>query len=41
LGAEMIEADNQHELDRYLKGEIDQKAFDTLAPLLEQPQDRL
>jgi uncharacterized iron-regulated protein len=39
LGAEMIEADNQDELDRYLKGEIDQKAFDTL--VVEQSQDRL
>jgi len=33
LGAEMIEADNQDELDRYLKEEINQKAFDTLARL--------
>ncbi len=33
LGAEMIEADNQDELDQYLKGEIDAKAFDTLARL--------
>lgn len=33
LGAEMIEADNQNELDRYLADEIDQKAFDTLARL--------
>lgn len=33
LGAEMIEADNQDQLNRYLKGEIDQKAFDTLARL--------
>lgn len=33
LGAEMIEADNQKQLDQYLKGEIDQKAFDTLARL--------
>jgi len=33
LGAEMIEADNQEELDRYLKGEINQKVFDTLARL--------
>lgn len=33
LGAEMIEADNQKELDQYLKGEIVQKAFDTLARL--------
>lgn len=33
LGAEMIEADNQKELDSYLKSEINQKAFDTLARL--------
>ena len=33
LGAEMIEADNQKQLDQYLNGEIDQKAFDTLARL--------
>lgn len=33
LGAEMIEADNQDALDQYLKGEINQKAFDTLARL--------
>lgn len=33
MGAEMIEADNQKQLDQYLKGEIDQKAFDTLARL--------
>ena len=33
LGAEMIEADDQATLDRYLKGEIDQAAFDTLARL--------
>lgn len=33
MGAEMIEADNQDELDLYLKGEIDHKAFDTLARL--------
>lgn len=33
LGAEMIEADNQNELDQYLKGEIDAEAFDTLARL--------
>lgn len=33
LGAEMIEADNQKQLDQYLKSEIDQKAFDTLARL--------
>ena len=31
LGAEMFEADNQDELDQFLKGEIDDKAFDTLA----------
>jgi len=33
LGAEMIEADNQKQLNQYLRGEIDQKAFDTLARL--------
>lgn len=33
LGAEMIEADNQIQLNQYLKGEINQKAFDTLARL--------
>lgn len=33
LGAEMFEADNQHPLDQYLKGEIDQKGLDTLARL--------
>jgi len=33
LGAEMIEADNQKQLEQYLRGEIDQKAFDTLARL--------
>ena len=33
LGAEMFETDNQDELDLYLKGEIDQKAFDSLARL--------
>lgn len=33
LGAEMIEADDQATLDRYLRGEIDQVAFDTLARL--------
>lgn len=33
LGAEMIEADDQKQLNQYLKGEIDQKAFDTLARL--------
>ncbi|MBE98844.1 ChaN family lipoprotein [Flavobacterium coralii] len=33
MGAEMIEADNQDELDSYLNGAINQKAFDTLARL--------
>ena len=33
FGAEMLEADNQDELDLYLKNEINQKAFDTLARL--------
>lgn len=33
LGAEMIEADNQEQLNQYLAGQIDQKAFDTLARL--------
>ncbi|MEX1131703.1 MAG: ChaN family lipoprotein [Flavobacteriales bacterium] len=33
MGAEMIEADDQSTLDRYLRGEIDQAAFDTLAGL--------
>lgn len=33
LGAEMIEADNQKQLNQYLKGKINQKAFDTLARL--------
>lgn len=33
LGAEMMEADNQDELDDYLAGTIDQKALDTLARL--------
>lgn len=33
MGAEMIEADDQTVLDRYLRGEIDQAAFDTLARL--------
>lgn len=33
LGAEMIEADNQKQLDQYLSGQINQKAFDTLARL--------
>jgi len=33
LGAEMIEADNQKQLNQYLADEIDQKAFDTVARL--------
>lgn len=33
MGAEMIEADNQAALDRYLRGEIDQAGLDTLARL--------
>jgi uncharacterized iron-regulated protein len=33
MGAEMIEANDQATLDRYLRGEIDQAAFDTLARL--------
>nr|WP_229734103.1 ChaN family lipoprotein [Flavobacterium orientale] len=33
LGAEMIEADNQIQLNQYLQGDINQKAFDTLARL--------
>lgn len=33
LGAEMIEADNQQQLNQYLAGAISQKAFDTLARL--------
>ncbi len=33
MGAEMIEADDQAVLDRYLRGEIDQAGFDTLARL--------
>ncbi len=33
LGAEMFETDNQEPLNNYLKGSIDQKAFDTLARL--------
>ena len=33
MGAEMIEADNQRQLDDYLAGRIDQKQFDTLARL--------
>jgi uncharacterized iron-regulated protein len=33
LGAEMFEADNQNELNKYLDGTIDAKALDTLARL--------
>ncbi len=33
LGAEMIEADNQKQLDQYLNGEINQKQLDTTARL--------
>ena len=33
LGAEMFEADNQAQLDQYLRGEIDAKALDSLARL--------
>jgi uncharacterized iron-regulated protein len=33
LGAEMVEADDQAVLDRYLRGEIDRAAMDTLARL--------
>jgi uncharacterized iron-regulated protein len=33
FGAEMIEADNQNELNQYLNGELDDKAFDSLARL--------
>lgn len=33
LGAEMIEADNQRQLNQYLAEQINQKAFDTLARL--------
>ncbi|MEE9362326.1 MAG: ChaN family lipoprotein [Cellulophaga sp.] len=33
LGAEMIEADNQNELNDYLSGKIDEKALDSLARL--------
>lgn len=33
LGAEMLEADDQQALSRYLKGDIDRKALDTLARL--------
>lgn len=33
LGAEMLEADNQQQLNRYLKGEIEQKTLDSVARL--------
>lgn len=33
LGAEMIEADNQKQLDQYLRSEINQKVFDSTARL--------
>ncbi|KGO84663.1 iron-regulated protein [Flavobacterium rivuli WB 3.3-2 = DSM 21788] len=33
LGAEMIEADNQKQLNQYLAGQIDQKVFDSVARL--------
>jgi len=33
LGAEMIEADNQKQLDQYLAGTIDQQVFDSVARL--------
>ena len=33
LGAEMMEADNQNELNSYLKDEVDYKALDTIARL--------
>lgn len=33
LGAEMLEADNQKPLDEYLKGAIDEKAYDSLVRL--------
>jgi uncharacterized iron-regulated protein len=33
LGAEMLEADNQKQLNQYLKGEITQKQFDSTARL--------
>jgi uncharacterized iron-regulated protein len=33
LGAEMMEADNQKELDQYLSGQIDQKGLDSTARL--------
>lgn len=39
MGAEMIEADDQATLDRYLRGDIDQAAFDTLARLWKNHSD--
>jgi uncharacterized iron-regulated protein len=33
LGAEMFESDNQYDLTRYIKGEIDKPAFDSLVRL--------
>jgi len=33
LGAEMLEADNQEQVNQYLRGEINQKGLDTLARL--------
>jgi uncharacterized iron-regulated protein len=39
MGAEMIEADDQATLGRYLRGEIDQAAFDTLARLWKNHSD--
>lgn len=33
LGAEMIEADNQTQLDQYMRGEINQRVFDSTARL--------
>jgi len=41
LGAEMLEADNQNELDEYLNDVIDAKALDTLARLWPKLQNRL
>ncbi|MBX2977745.1 MAG: ChaN family lipoprotein [Flavobacteriales bacterium] len=39
MGAEMIEADDQATLDRYLRGQIDQAAFDTLVRLWKNHSD--
>ncbi len=33
MGAEMLERDNQHQLNQYLSGEIDQRGLDSLARL--------